>query len=86
MTSEPQGSAVRESAQHRSYLTATRVGCTTRPMSEMTVKVTLSETDVDALAQCMARMKSTDDDGKLRSITIPDAIREAIRKMAKGAR
>jgi hypothetical protein len=52
----------------------------------MTVKVTLSETDVDALAQCMARMKSTDDDGKLRSITIPDAIREAIRKMAKGAR
>jgi hypothetical protein len=55
-------------------------------MSEMTVKVTLNETDVDALALCMAKMKSTDEDGRLRSITMPDTIREAIRQMAKGAR
>ena len=53
----------------------------------MTVKVTLGPEDQDALAQCMSRMKPTDEDGRVRSITMPDAIREAIRRMGakKGA-
>lgn len=51
----------------------------------MIVKVALEQEDIDALARCMARMDPKDDEGRLRSITMPDAIREAIRRMgAKG--
>ena len=81
-------SAAHESSQHFSYLTATGPECTIPTMSnEMTVKVTLGLEDQDALAQCMSRMKPTDEDGRVRSITMPDAIREAIRRMGakKGA-
>jgi hypothetical protein len=53
-------------------------------MSEpLIVKVSLDPADVDALAIVMANMSPTDESGKLRSITMPDAIREAIRHAAK---
>jgi hypothetical protein len=52
-------------------------------MSDMIVKVALEPDDQEALMRCMAKMDPKDAEGRLRSITIPDAIREAIRRMAK---
>lgn len=46
---------------------------------EMQISVRLGPEEIAIITKIMARMKPTDDDGKLRSITIPDAIREAIR-------
>lgn len=59
-----------------------------RPMIEtaLIVKVALDETDVDALSKCMVKMNPRDEYGRLRSITMPDAIREAIRHYAAAKR
>jgi hypothetical protein len=53
-------------------------------MSEpIVVKVRIDSDAEKDLVHCMAKMKPTDDDGRVRAITIQDAIREALRRMAR---
>lgn len=52
----------------------------------MRVNVTLSKGDVKNLTKAMAEMPGMDGDGVPKSITIPDVIREALRRMATRGR
>lgn len=51
-----------------------------------TIKISIQQDFEADLAQCMAKMGPRDSSGNLRSITIQDAIREAVRRMAKGGK
>ena len=49
----------------------------------MVLKVTLDDDGQKDLITCMAALPGHDDDGRPRSITMPDVLREALRQMAE---
>jgi hypothetical protein len=52
-------------------------------MSELTVKVVLDEAGSQDLVMCMASVPGFDGDGRPRTWTFPDVLREALRQMAE---
>lgn len=53
------------------------------PTTTPTMKISIDPDFEADLVQCMVKMKPTDEHGRVRSITIQDAIREAVHQMAK---